>query len=80
MASLVTCSSVAGMRKESQRCRFGSSAPSRVGAIISAGQHRRAGASSPAKQVPERRVIGVDSTDLIWGLGSFHCISQQEPV
>ena len=28
---------------------------------------------------PNRRVIGIDSTDLIWGLGSFHCISQQEP-
>jgi agmatine deiminase len=28
----------------------------------------------------DRRVIGVDSTELIWGLGSFHCISQQEPL
>jgi agmatine deiminase len=27
-----------------------------------------------------REVIGIDSTDLIWGLGSFHCLSQQEPV
>ena len=27
---------------------------------------------------PDRRVIGIDSTELIWGLGSFHCISQQE--
>jgi agmatine deiminase len=26
------------------------------------------------------RVIGIDSTELIWGLGSFHCISQQEPA
>ena len=29
---------------------------------------------------PERTVVGIDSTDLIWGLGSFHCLSQQEPA
>lgn len=29
---------------------------------------------------PEREVIGIDSTDIIWGLGSFHCLSQQEPA
>jgi agmatine deiminase len=28
---------------------------------------------------PERKVTGIDSTDIIWGLGSFHCLSQQEP-
>jgi len=28
---------------------------------------------------PERKVVGIDSTDIIWGLGSFHCLSQQEP-
>jgi agmatine deiminase len=28
---------------------------------------------------PARRVVGIDSTDIIWGLGSFHCLSQQEP-
>jgi agmatine deiminase len=31
------------------------------------------------KCFPERKVVGLDSTDLIWGLGSFHCLSQQEP-
>ncbi|WP_075352195.1 agmatine deiminase family protein [Algoriphagus marinus] len=29
---------------------------------------------------PNRRVVGIDSTDIIWGLGSFHCLSQQEPA
>lgn len=28
---------------------------------------------------PARRVVGIDSTEIIWGLGSFHCLSQQEP-
>jgi agmatine deiminase len=28
---------------------------------------------------PERKVVGLDSWDIIWGLGSFHCLSQQEP-
>jgi agmatine deiminase len=28
---------------------------------------------------PKREVVGIDSTDIIWGLGSFHCLSQQEP-
>ena len=29
---------------------------------------------------PDKKVIGIDSTDIIWGLGSFHCLSQQEPA
>jgi agmatine deiminase len=29
---------------------------------------------------PDRNVIGIDSTEIIWGLGSFHCLSQQEPA
>ncbi|MGV0923724.1 agmatine deiminase family protein [Empedobacter tilapiae] len=31
------------------------------------------------KCFPNRKVVGIDSTDIIWGLGSFHCLSQQEP-
>jgi agmatine deiminase len=29
---------------------------------------------------PDRKVTGIDSVQIIWGLGSFHCLSQQEPV
>jgi len=28
---------------------------------------------------PTRRVVPVDSTDVIWGRGSFHCLTQQQP-
>ncbi len=28
---------------------------------------------------PDRSIIGIDSVEIIWGLGSFHCLSQQEP-
>ncbi len=28
----------------------------------------------------DREVVGIDSTEIIWGLGSFHCLSQQEPA
>jgi agmatine deiminase len=28
----------------------------------------------------DRKVVGIDSCDIIWGLGSFHCLSQQEPL
>ncbi|MBA4854082.1 agmatine/peptidylarginine deiminase [Emticicia sp. BO119] len=29
---------------------------------------------------PDRKIIGIDATEIIWGLGSFHCLSQQEPI
>ena len=29
---------------------------------------------------PHRRVIGIDSRELIWGLGAFHCLTQQQPA
>jgi agmatine deiminase len=28
----------------------------------------------------DRRIVAIDSTDIVWGFGSFHCLSQQEPV
>lgn len=29
---------------------------------------------------PGREVIGIDCLDLVWGLGTLHCISQQQPA
>ncbi len=29
---------------------------------------------------PERTIIGVDALDLVWGLGAFHCMTQQQPA
>jgi len=29
---------------------------------------------------PTRRVIPIDCRELIWGLGAFHCLTQQQPV
>jgi agmatine deiminase len=28
---------------------------------------------------PGRRIVGIDALDLVWGLGAFHCMTQQEP-
>jgi agmatine deiminase len=32
------------------------------------------------KSFPNRRVIGIDCRELIWGLGTFHCLTQQQPA
>jgi agmatine deiminase len=31
------------------------------------------------QHLPNKKVIGIDCTELIWGLGAIHCLSQQQP-
>ena len=33
-----------------------------------------------ARVFPDRDVVGIDCTDLVWGLGAFHCVTQQWPA
>jgi len=48
-------------------------------------QFRQPKRDAEARQIigscfPEREVVGIDCFDLIWGLGTLHCISQQQPA
>ncbi len=29
--------------------------------------------------IPDKKIVPIDSREIVWGLGSFHCLSQQEP-
>ena len=33
-----------------------------------------------AELIPDRPVVGIHALDLVWGLGTLHCLSQQEPA
>lgn len=37
-------------------------------------------AETLARLFPNRRIVGVPSTDLVWGLGAVHCLTQQHPT
>ena len=32
------------------------------------------------KAFPKRKVVSIDCRELIWGLGAFHCLTQQQPA
>ena len=33
-----------------------------------------------ARLMPSRTVVGIHAVDLVWGLGTLHCLTQQEPT
>jgi agmatine deiminase len=33
-----------------------------------------------AELFPTRKVVGIHAVDLVWGLGTLHCLTQQEPL
>lgn len=33
-----------------------------------------------AECFPDRRVVGINCVELVWGLGTLHCMTQQEPL
>jgi agmatine deiminase len=33
-----------------------------------------------AEVFPGREVIGIHCVDLVWGLGTLHCMTQQQPA
>jgi len=30
--------------------------------------------------IPKHRIVGIHAVDLVWGLGTIHCLTQQEPA
>lgn len=45
------------------------------------GESNDAWAESVLREVfPARKIVGIDCRELIWGLGAFHCLTQQQPA
>jgi agmatine deiminase len=42
--------------------------------------HDRVALNTLAEVFPDREVIGIHSVDLVWGLGTLHCMTQQQPA
>jgi len=36
--------------------------------------------STLAECFPDRQVTGINCVDLVWGLGTLHCMTQQQPA
>jgi agmatine deiminase len=42
--------------------------------------HDRIALNTLAEFMPRHRVVGIHAVDLVWGLGTIHCLTQQEPA
>jgi agmatine deiminase len=42
--------------------------------------HDRIALNILADVMPAHRVVGIHAVDLVWGLGTIHCLTQQEPL
>ncbi len=42
--------------------------------------HDRKALDILAHLLPEHHVVGIHAVDLVWGLGTLHCLTQQEPM
>ena len=31
------------------------------------------------RALPGHEIVGIDCTELVWGLGAIHCLTQQQP-
>jgi agmatine deiminase len=40
----------------------------------------KAAAATLSRLFPSRRVVAIPSSDLVWGLGAVHCLTQQHPI
>lgn len=43
-------------------------------------KHDKLALATLQEHLPRHKVIGIDCTELIWGLGAIHCLTQQEPA
>lgn len=43
-------------------------------------ENDRAALGILAELFPTRKIVGIHAVDLVWGLGTLHCLTQQEPI
>jgi agmatine deiminase len=43
-------------------------------------RHDRVALNTLAHLLPRHEIVGIHAVDLVWGLGTLHCLTQQEPL